>query len=126
MDRLSDLFERYHRPLFGFFHRLSRDRTAAEDLVQDVFVRVLKYRHTFQEETSFKAWVFHIARNSRRDFARKHPGTDRIHDDEAMPAGEPGPDIGLENGQETALHTRRCGACLPTSGSSSSWRVTGR
>jgi len=103
LDQLSGLFERYHRPLFGFFYRLLRDRAAAEDLVQDVFVRVLKYRHTFQERTSFKAWVFHIARNSRLDFARKHPGTDGIPDDEAMPAVEPGPDIGFGNRQEVAL-----------------------
>ena len=103
LDQLSGLFERYHRPLFGFFYRLLRDRTAAEDLVQDVFVRVLKYRHTFRERTSFKAWIFHIARNSRRDYARRHPGTDRPGDDEDTPADEPGPDIGFENREEVAL-----------------------
>ena len=44
---------------------MTGDRAAAEDLVQDVFVRVLKYRATFRDEGRFETWVFRIARNAR-------------------------------------------------------------
>ena len=46
LDRMGLLFERYHRQLFGFlYHMLGRADTS-EDLVQNVFYRMLKYRHT--------------------------------------------------------------------------------
>jgi RNA polymerase sigma-70 factor (ECF subfamily) len=105
VDRLSSLFERYHRQLFAFFYQMLRDRSAAEDLVQDVFVRVLKYRRTFQPETSFKAWIFHIARNSRHDFVRKHPPAGGTVDD-AMASFDAGVGAQLEKDDETALLRR--------------------
>ena len=45
----------------------------SEDLVQEVFVRLLKYRHTFRENSTFTTWMFHIARNVRIDHLRKSP-----------------------------------------------------
>ncbi|MBT5900622.1 MAG: hypothetical protein HOH58_00765 [Opitutaceae bacterium] len=41
LSRLGDLFERHHRPLFGFLARLIGNRDTAEDLVQIVFQRIL-------------------------------------------------------------------------------------
>jgi sigma-70-like protein len=38
--------------------------SAAEDLVQDVFVRVMKYRETWRGEGRFETWLFRIARNA--------------------------------------------------------------
>src|SRR5436853_4021794 len=71
--KLGMLFERYHRALFDFFARMTGNRTAAEDLVQDVFFRILKYRATFRDDSRFKAWMFHIARNARADHYWKQP-----------------------------------------------------
>jgi RNA polymerase sigma-70 factor (ECF subfamily) len=70
--KLGMLFDRHHRSLFDFFAKMTSSRTAAEDLVQDVFFRILKYRGTFRDESRFKAWMFHIARNARVDYYRKH------------------------------------------------------
>jgi DNA-directed RNA polymerase specialized sigma24 family protein len=47
LGKLSFLFERYHRALFNFFLRSTGSRDLSEDLVQEVFLRILKYRHTF-------------------------------------------------------------------------------
>jgi len=55
--RLGDLFERHHGPLFGFFLRLTQQRALSEDLVQWVFYRILKYRHTHRDEGKFSAWT---------------------------------------------------------------------
>jgi RNA polymerase sigma factor (sigma-70 family) len=103
VDRLSVLFERYHRPLFGFFYRMGGNRAAAEDLVQDVFVRVLKYRRTFRDEGSFEAWLFHIARNARHDFVRRHPGMDTIDNGFDVAATAPGPATALERREDVGL-----------------------
>jgi RNA polymerase sigma factor (sigma-70 family) len=71
ISKLALLFDRYHRALFDFFARTTGSRTVAEDLVQDVFFRMLKYRATFRQDSRFKAWMFHIARNARIDYYKK-------------------------------------------------------
>lgn len=68
LSRLAPLFERHHRQLFEYLARMTGNRSAAEDLVQDVFVRILKYRHTFRETSRFDVWAFRIARNVRADY----------------------------------------------------------
>lgn len=70
---LGELFERHHQRLFHFFLRLERNRSAAEDLVQEVFVRMLKYRHTFRVESEFVPWMFTLARNAATDLYRARP-----------------------------------------------------
>lgn len=68
LSQLGLLFDRYHRQLFDYLSRMTGNRSAAEDLVQDVFVRILKYCHTFRDESRFETWVFRIARNARSDY----------------------------------------------------------
>jgi RNA polymerase sigma-70 factor (ECF subfamily) len=71
--KLGILFDRHHRTLFDYFIRMTSNRMIADDLVQDVFFRILKYRSTFRGQGHFKAWMFHIARNARVDYYRSHP-----------------------------------------------------
>jgi len=70
-DQLGELFERHQGPLFGFFVRLTGDRTSSEDLVQLVFYRILKYRHTYRDEGKFSAWIYHLARKVAADHYRR-------------------------------------------------------
>lgn len=69
---MAVLYERYKRPLLGFFVGLIRDREVAEDLVQNTFIRMLKYRHLFRGDGDFRTWMFHIARNVKNDHYRKN------------------------------------------------------
>lgn len=71
LDKLGLLFERYKKPLFGFFYGMTKDAELSEDLVQNVFFRILKYRYLFRGEGDFKTWMFHIARNVSHDHFRK-------------------------------------------------------
>ena len=71
VDKLGELFERHHGPLYGFFVHLTMDRTASEDLVQLVFYRILKYRHTYRDEGRFSAWIYHLARKVAADHFRR-------------------------------------------------------
>jgi RNA polymerase sigma factor (sigma-70 family) len=73
--RLGELFERYHRPLYGFFVRLTNQPSIGEDLVQIVFYRILKYRHTYRDEGKFSAWIYHLARKVASDHFRKQAST---------------------------------------------------
>jgi RNA polymerase sigma-70 factor (ECF subfamily) len=97
LARLGPLFDRYHLELFDYLNRMTGSREVAEDLVQDVFVRVLKYRDTYRDEAAFRTWVFRIARNARADyFARR--GTVEPLSDEALERADqsPGPERLLE------------------------------
>lgn len=71
-EMLGELFERYQSPLFNFYLKLTGDRGLSEDLVQEVFLRILKYRQSYQPDTPFRAWIYQIARNARVDFLRRH------------------------------------------------------
>jgi RNA polymerase sigma-70 factor (ECF subfamily) len=64
---LAVLFERHHRPLFNYFVHVNGNRDLSEDLVQEVFFRMLKYRRTYQPERPFTAWMYQIARNANVD-----------------------------------------------------------
>ena len=73
LDALGELFERHHQRLFGFLVKLLGDRNAAEDVTQTVFQRMLKYRHTYRDNGSFTAWMYHLARRCSADhFRRTH------------------------------------------------------
>lgn len=71
LDKLGLLFKRYGRSLYGFYFRITRDEALSEDLVQDVFERVLKYRHTYRGDGKFITWLYHLARNVLADHIKK-------------------------------------------------------
>ena len=60
VETLGVLYERHRAPLFNFFVRSTGNVQHAEDLVQDVFLRILKYRHTFERGNRFTAWMYQI------------------------------------------------------------------
>ena len=61
---LATLFERHHARVYGYCLRMTGNRAAAEDLVQDVFMKMLKYKATFKDDSELVPWMFGIARNS--------------------------------------------------------------
>ena len=105
VSRLGQLFDRHHRALFDFFVRMTGNRAAADDMVQDVFFRMLKYRATFRDDSRFKAWMFHIARNARIDYYHKHQVDAVLEDDGANVPESPLPFPGhrLEEEQNRVL-----------------------
>jgi RNA polymerase sigma factor (sigma-70 family) len=105
VGKLGVLFDRHQRSLFDFFFRMTGRRTVADDLVQDVFFRILKYRKTFRDESWFKAWMFHIARNARFDYYRSHRGEANLEDDYAdgLQSSSPLPGQQLEHQQQAQL-----------------------
>jgi RNA polymerase sigma factor (sigma-70 family) len=81
VEQLGLIFQRYKKPLYQYFYHVSRDATYADDGVQVVFERVLKYKHRFRGDGDFRAWLFHIARNCFYDhLSKKRHRIDDIED----------------------------------------------
>lgn len=72
LDKLGLLFERYNRPLYGFLFHMTYQRETSEDLVQQVFYKILKYRHTFTGSGEFIHWMYSIARNTLKDQGKSY------------------------------------------------------
>ena len=114
VGKLELLFDRHHRSLFHYFLHLTSNRAVSEDLVQEVFFRILKYRHTYQPETSFRAWLFQIGRNAHMDHLGRHKA------EVAMPEETPEfsssdlpPDRQVQAKQEAELLHRALAALPP-------------
>jgi RNA polymerase sigma-70 factor (ECF subfamily) len=57
------LLRRYRLPLVSYFRRMVRDQALAEDLAQEVFLRVYKSRERYQPDARFTTWLYRIATN---------------------------------------------------------------
>ena len=92
---VSDLFKRHHLPLFRYVYRHTRARDVAEDIVQEVFLRVMRSRDTYDERLREIAWLFTIARRLMIDRHRtlsRHP-TEPLAQSE--PCAEQSPETSL-------------------------------
>ncbi|MGH9667591.1 MAG: RNA polymerase sigma factor, partial [Bryobacteraceae bacterium] len=96
---------------------LNGDRDLSEDLVQDVFFRMLRYRHTYKDGHAFTAWMYQIARNARIDHAQKRKAEvvsleERVNKNEEPVSRALGAEEGLLHRQDVSL-LRRALARLP-------------
>ena len=75
------LLSRHYRPLFNFLMRYTGNRATAEELLQDVFARVIRGSKDYRKKAKFTTWIYTIARNitidhSRRQKFRRHRSLD--------------------------------------------------
>ncbi|MEO0574430.1 MAG: RNA polymerase sigma factor [Pseudomonadota bacterium] len=68
---LGTLYERHHKGLYNYALRLTNNAAHSEDLVQELFLRLMKKASSFSNEASFKSWAFHILRNLTFDHLRQ-------------------------------------------------------
>jgi RNA polymerase sigma-70 factor, ECF subfamily len=86
----SDLFERHHVAIFRFFRRFTGDPDLAEDLTQEVFVRVVRGLAEYQPRGRETGWLFQIARNVLADYHRHRPERNvSLSEPEAVAVGSP-------------------------------------
>jgi len=64
------VYEAYRRPLFAFLYRLTRNRDAAEDALEETWLRLVGRIDTLRDETQLGSWLFAVARNLAFDFLR--------------------------------------------------------
>lgn len=85
------LFERHRGGVFTFLLQHVGDRGLAEDLLQDVFLRIVKARASYQPGRRFRPWLFSIVRNAVTDSHRRRAVRDvvKLDEDLARPEGAP-------------------------------------
>lgn len=89
----SELVERYQTRLLNFIYRTIGDRDRAEDLVQEVFIRVYRHLHRFDRSKKFSTWAYTIASNLAKNELRNRSRNPLVlfqtlqgsHDEEERP-----------------------------------------
>lgn len=66
-----ELLKRYERPVFSLIYRMVRDRSLAEDLAQEAFIRAFNAIGSYNTSYKFSNWIFKIANNHTIDHLRK-------------------------------------------------------
>jgi RNA polymerase sigma-70 factor (ECF subfamily) len=73
-ERIMDV---YNTPLFNYLYHLLRSREEAEDALQEVWIKVIRQKHTYKDQGKFSSWLYRIARNFCLDqFRKKSSRTD--------------------------------------------------
>ena len=70
-EAFAVLVERYQQPLIAVSMRYSNDRSQAEDIVQEAFLKAFEKLATFQFRSAFKSWMYRIAINTAKNRLRK-------------------------------------------------------
>ena len=71
---LEHLFEKYYMTVYRLAYKWCGVTEDAEDIAQDVFVKIVRKLHTFSQQSSFKTWLYRIVINTAKDFGRKRAG----------------------------------------------------
>lgn len=102
---IAKLLERYHRPLYSFLYHRIGDAAAAEDLLQELLVRVWRNRDRYEARGRLSAWLFTIARRlasdelAKRSARRTQPLEDALEDAPAPAEPLPGPEAQAAAGE---------------------------
>ena len=70
MAAFDVLINKYRKPIVNFMYRMTRNQGVAEELAQEVFLRVFRSRETYRAEARFSTWVYRIATNLGVNHAR--------------------------------------------------------
>jgi RNA polymerase sigma-70 factor (ECF subfamily) len=70
MSGFDFLIQKYRKPIVNFMHRMVRNQAVAEELAQEVFLRVYRSRETYRAEARFSTWLYRIATNLGVNYAR--------------------------------------------------------
>ena len=98
-ESFGELLRRYRTPMVGYFYRMLRDQALAEDLAQEVFLRVYKARERWKPDAKFSTWLYRIAtnlalnaiRDAKGKVSRPAPGEGDREDEAArLPDPQPG------------------------------------
>ena len=85
----SEIYDRYSGRIYNFAFRFLKNAEGAEDAVQEVFVKMLKYANQFNGEAKLSTWLFSITANWCRDYLRK--ADNRSKESEEVLINLPGP-----------------------------------
>jgi RNA polymerase sigma-70 factor (ECF subfamily) len=73
---MGEIYDRYKRPLFNLAYRYTFDPATAEDLLQDIFIKIFTHLKDVQKDDTFVAWMYRIAINTCYSFLRHRRSRD--------------------------------------------------
>ena len=82
-DAFAALVEQYRRKMFNLAYSFTRNREAADDLAQEVFLKAYLSLPRFQAKSSFGTWLYRIAVNTSKDYLRKEGKVQKVPFDES-------------------------------------------
>lgn len=88
------LVRRHHQRVYNFILRLVKQPTAAEELAQETFLKIVKNSSTFKHEARFSTWLYAIARNLCIDYQRKQRLRRHASLDQPLPGDQTGRPLG--------------------------------
>lgn len=65
------LIKRYLKPIYNFVYQYTNNYHEAQDITQEVFIKIWRHIKKFKRKKKFKTWIFQIAKNTTIDFYRK-------------------------------------------------------
>jgi RNA polymerase sigma-70 factor (ECF subfamily) len=80
----SEIYDRYSTRIYNFVHRATGNRELAEDITQEVFLKVMSRAHQFHGGARLATWILAIAANSCRDYWRKREHKYKKEDDDVL------------------------------------------
>jgi RNA polymerase sigma-70 factor (ECF subfamily) len=86
------LVEKYRRPMVSFMYRMVHNAAVAEELAQEIFLRVYRSRETYKADAKFSTWLYRIATNLAVNHARD---TRHERPEVSVSLDEPDPDTGM-------------------------------
>jgi RNA polymerase sigma-70 factor (ECF subfamily) len=81
---MESIYEMFKGPVFGLVYRYAQNRAAAEDLLQDVFLKVFSHMRSVRDAATFPGWVFRIALNTAYSYLRQK----RVQIEKLVPLGD--------------------------------------
>jgi RNA polymerase sigma-70 factor (ECF subfamily) len=110
MSGFDYLIQKYRKPIVNFMYRMVRNQVIAEELAQEVFLRVYRSRETYRAEARFSTWLYRIATNLGVNYARdtRHERTaSTVYLDQTDPVTGTTPDVAdTTPGAEAAMLRR--------------------
>ena len=86
-EAFATLIDRYKDRVFRLLSRYTRDAMECEDIAQEVFLKVYRKLHTFQQDSAFFTWLYRIAVNIAKRRFRRRRRRERHPEPEARPGG---------------------------------------
>lgn len=80
MIQMEQIWQEHHDRLLGFIRSRIKDSADAEDILQDVFVKILTKIDTVKDDSKLQSWMFQVARNSINDYYRLKNGVQLEND----------------------------------------------
>src|SRR5687768_443106 len=112
----SEIYDRYSGRIYNFAFRFLKNSEAAEDAVQEVFVKMLKHANQFHGDAKLSTWLFSITANWCRDYLRKADNKPKDSDEVliTLPAStEYSPDRTLEQRENEQRVRKALGSLTP-------------